>query len=156
MAITLIGVGLWAFYRVFKEQKRHSHPHIHAENGITYIHTHKHGHHQQGHHEHTHKKRINQSVLSSFGIGFLHGLAGIAHFLLLLPALSFETYFDGVQYVSGFAIGTVIAMTTYTLVLGKLVGYTKKEHDTVLFKGIRFAGGLFAIVIGVYWLYLSF
>jgi ABC-type nickel/cobalt efflux system permease component RcnA len=153
VAVVLIGVGIWAFYRIFNEQKNHKHPHVHSENK-PYIHIHKHEH-SNGHH-HTHQKIIRQNIFSSFGIGFIHGLAGIAHFLLLLPALSFKSNSDGVQYVVGFAIGTILAMSAYALIVGKIVTYSKQEHNTVFFKGIRFAGGLFAILIGLYWLYLSF
>ena len=92
---------------------------------------------------------------SSLGIGFLHGLAGVSHFLLLLPVLGFEDNSEGFQYILGFAIGTVLAMSAYALILGKLTSYSKHQHNDSFFKGIRFAGGLFAIVIGIYWLYLS-
>ena len=153
VAIVLIGVGIWAFYRIFNEKKSHKHPHVHSEEK-PYIHIHKHEH-SYGH-QHTHQKEIRQNIISSFGIGFLHGLAGVSHFLLLLPALSFKTNTDGIQYVLGFAIGTVIAMSAYALIVGKIATYSKQEHNTTFFKGIRFAGGLFAILIGFYWLYLSF
>lgn len=155
VAFVLIGVGLWAFYRIFKATKTHLHPHIHTEKDA-YIHIHKHDHQHHKEHQHSHKKVIKQNLISSFGIGFLHGLAGVAHFLLLLPVLGFENQLDGIMYIGGFAIGTVLAMTTYALMLGKLTSYTKTQHSETFFRGIRFAGGLFAIVIGLYWLYLSF
>ena len=149
VAIVLIGVGIWAFYRIFNEKKSHKHPHVHSEEK-PYIHIHNHEH-SHGH-QHTHQKEIRQNIISSFGIGFLHGLAGVAHFLLLLPALSFKTNLEGIQYVTGFAIGTVVAMSAYALIVGKIATYSKQEHNTTFFKGIRFAGGLFAILIGIYWL----
>lgn len=155
VAIILIIVGVWAFYRIFKSPKTHQHPHIHAEEE-SYIHIHKHNHHHNKEHEHTHKNIVKQNVFSSFGIGFLHGLAGVAHFILLLPILGFGSKIDGVQYIIGFAIGTVLAMSTYAFVIGKIATYSKKGHNDTFFKGIRFSGGLFAIVIGIYWLYLSF
>ena len=155
VAIVLIGVGIWAFYRIYKAPKTHKHPHIHTEKDA-YIHIHKHEHNQNDVHQHTHKKVVKQNVISSFGIGFLHGLAGVAHFFLLLPVLGFENQFEGIQYVIGFAIGTVLAMSMCALVVGKLADYSKQQHNEIFFKGIRFAGGLFAIVIGFYWLYLSF
>ncbi len=154
VAIVLIGVGLWAFYRIFNEKKKHKHPHVHSEKE-TYAHIHEHEHNHEEGHEHTHDKIVKQNILSSLGIGFLHGLAGVAHFLLLLPVLGFEHNSDGVQYIIGFAIGTVIAMSVYALILGKLTSYSKHQHNDNFFKGIRFAGGLFAIIIGFYWLYLS-
>ena len=153
VAIVLIGVGFWAFYRIFNEKKIHKHPHFHTE-GNVYVHIHKHKYDEL--HQHTHRKEFKQNIISSFGIGLLHGLAGIAHFLLLLPALSFESNYDGIQYIVGFAIGSVLAMTAYALILGKIASSSKEEHNTTFFRGIRFAGGLFAIVIGVYWLYLTF
>lgn len=154
VAFVLIGVGFWAFYRIFNEGKSHKHPHIHSDNE-PFIHIHKHNH-DKKHSEHSHAKVIKQNLISSFGIGFIHGLAGVAHFLLLLPALSFSSKIDGTQYVVGFAIGTILAMSTYALIVGKLTSISKQQHNDNFFKGIRFAGGLFAIIIGFYWLYLSF
>jgi ABC-type nickel/cobalt efflux system permease component RcnA len=154
VAIILIGVGVWAFYRIFKEKKVHRHPHIHSEK-VSFIHIHKHRYNDENGHKHTHQKTVRQNIISSFGIGIIHGFAGIAHFLLLLPVLSFKSSLEGVQYVAGFAIGTVLAMSAYALILGELTQYSKKQHNEIFFKGIRFAGGLFAIVIGFYWLYLS-
>ncbi|TVZ27057.1 MULTISPECIES: urease accessory protein UreH domain-containing protein [Flavobacteriaceae] len=155
VAIVLIGVGFWAFYRIFNEQKKHQHPHVHNE-GENYVHIHAHEHSHNEGHKHVHDKIVKQNVLSSFGIGFLHGLAGVAHFLLLLPVLGFENNLEGLQYIIGFAIGTVLAMSVYALILGKLTSHSKHQHNDNFFKGIRFAGGLFAIVIGFYWLYLTF
>ncbi len=152
VGIILIGVGLWAFYRIFNEQQRHEHPHIHSgEESYVHIHTHEH---KNGHH-HSHQKVIKQHIISSFGIGFIHGLAGVAHFLLLLPVLGFESNFEGVQYVFGFGVGTILAMSAYALIVGKLASNSKQEHNTLFFKGIRFAGGLFAILIGLYWLFFN-
>lgn len=154
VGIVLIGVGVWAFYRIFNTQKTHKHPHVHTEDE-TFIHIHKHEHNHSDKHAHSHPKGINQNVFSSFGIGFLHGLAGVSHFLLLLPVFAFSSKMDSVQYIVGFGIGTVLAMTAYAFVLGKLTKISKHQHNDSFFKGIRLAGGLFAIIIGLYWLYLG-
>lgn len=150
VAIILIAMGVWVFYQIFNEQKNHKHPHIHLEKE-PFIHIHKH---KTENHQHTHKKKIKQNIFSSFGIGFIHGLAGVAHFLLLLPALSFKTNYESTQYIIGFAIGTIIAMSAYALVIGKIANYAKQEHNNLFFKGIQFSGGLFAIIIGIYWLFI--
>ena len=152
VGVVLIGIGFWSFYGIFKEKRTHKHPHIHSEEK-PYIHIHKHEHnHIKSSHDHSHTKTTNQNSFSSFGIGFLHGLAGIAHFILLLPVLGFESNTDGFQYVLGFGIGTIIAMTAYAIVLSKLTSFSKQQHNEVFFKGIRLAGGLFAIIIGIYWM----
>ena len=155
VALVLIGVGFWAFYRIFNEKKKHKHPHVHNETE-TYVHIHEHKHDYEEGHQHTHDKIVKQNVLSSLGIGFLHGLAGVSHFLLLLPVLGFENNSEGIQYIIGFAIGTVLAMSIYALILGKIASFSKHQHNGNFFKGVRFAGGLFAIVVGFYWLYLTF
>ena len=148
VAVVLIVVGLWAFYRIFNEKKKHTQPHTHSD-GRVHIHTYE-------SERHSHQQKIKENVLSSLSIGFLHGLAGVAHFIILLPVLAFETKFEGMQYILGFAIGTVLAMTVYALLLGNIAQYSKNANHPLFFKGIRFAGGLFAIVIGFYWLYLTF
>ena len=153
VGIVLIGIGLWSFYRIFYQRKNHKHLHVHSENAPV-IHKHQHEHlHEQSHH-HKHKKDLRQSNFASLSIGFLHGLAGISHFLLFLPVLSFDSQSDSVFYVTGFMIGIIIAMTTFAFVIGKMSTSIKNGHNEVLFKGIRLAGGLFAIIIGVYWLFI--
>lgn len=152
VAIVLIAVGVWSFYRIFYNDKVHEHPHVHREKEV-YVHIHKHEHNLNNEHQHTHKKIVKQNVISSLGIGFIHGLAGVAHFLLLLPVLGFENQFESLQYIIGFAIGTVLAMSMYAIMLGKFAEYTQQKHSEAFFIGIRFSGGLFAIVIGFYWLF---
>ena len=153
VGIVLIGIGLWSFYRIFYQRKNHKHLHVHSENSPV-IHKHQHEHlHEQSHH-HKHKKDLKQSNFASLSIGFLHGLAGISHFLLFLPVLSFDSQSDSVFYVTGFMVGIIIAMTTFAFVIGRMSTSIKNGHNEVLFKGIRLAGGLFAIIIGVYWLFI--
>jgi len=152
VGFVLIGIGVWAFYKIFKKDKNHKHLHVHSENSpIIHSHTHEHSH-EKSHH-HVHGKTIKQSNYASFSIGFLHGLAGIAHFLLFIPVLSFEEQSDSILYVLGFGLGIVVAMTVFAFVIGKISSFAKNEHNDVFFKGIRLSGGLFAIVIGVYWIF---
>jgi ABC-type nickel/cobalt efflux system permease component RcnA len=152
VGVVLIGIGVWAFYRIFKQDKSHKHLHIHSENSPV-IHTHKHEHLHVKTHHHVHDKTIKQSEFGSLSIGFLHGLAGIAHFLLFIPVLSFDTQTDSTLYIAGFGVGIILAMTSFAFVIGKISSITKNGHNEIFFKGIRLAGGLFAIIIGVYWMF---
>ena len=155
VGIVLITVGLWALFNIFYTSKNHKHPHVHDDKE-PYIHVHEHQHGTNKlEHAHAHEKKVKQNLWSSFGIGVLHGLAGIAHFILLLPVLGFENQMDSIQYILGFGLGTVLAMTVYTFLLGKLANYSKEQNNKSLFKTIRLSGGILAIGIGIYWLYLG-
>ncbi|SDW27819.1 ABC-type nickel/cobalt efflux system, permease component RcnA [Lutibacter oricola] len=149
VGIVLIGLGIWILFRIFKENKKHKHVHIHTEEHPA-IHKHSHQHNSEQKHNHKHPK-LKQGIIASTSVGFIHGLAGIAHFLLFLPVIGFESKFDSVKYIVGFGIGTLIAMISFAMVIGRISDFSKKEHNDTFFKGLRLAGGLFALVIGVYW-----
>ncbi len=152
VGFVLLGIGAWALYKLFKKEKRHAHLHVHSEQGPA-IHKHPHDHSHEASHHHHHPKTLHQTNFASFSIGLLHGLAGISHFLLFLPVLSFENNWDAASYISGFGAGIILAMTLYTFVIGKVASLSKNGHNDVFFKGIRFSGGLFAIIIGIYWIF---
>lgn len=155
VGFVLIAVGLWALSSIFFKGKVHKHPHIHDDEE-PYIHIHKHEHDESKlNHGHSHLNSIKQNLWSSYGIGVLHGLAGIAHFILFLPVLGFKNQLNSVQYILGFALGTVLAMTFYTFLLGLLSKYSKNHGNKSLFRTLRLSGGLFAIAIGIYWVYIS-
>jgi len=155
VGFVLVGIGIWAIHKIFRKHRYHIHPHFHLEKE-PYLHTHKHQHSiEDVSHIHYHEKEQTQSIFSSFTIGVLHGLAGVAHFLMFLPILGFTANSDSLYYIFGFTIGTLIAMTSYTIVLGKLTSLSKQEHDDRFFNGIRLAGGLFVIIIGIYWIFSS-
>jgi len=151
VGLVLIGIAFWSFYRVFKQHKEHKHLHIHVENSPL-IHKHEHSHVGQTSHGHVHSKVVKQSSFTSYSIGFLHGLAGISHFLLFLPVLGFKNQFDAISYVLGFGAGIILAMMAFAFVVGKISSFAKNGHNQLFFNGVRVTGGVFAIVIGVYWL----
>lgn len=149
VGIVLIVLGLWIFFRIFKEDKKHKHTHVHS-NGNPIIHEHGHLHNSENKHNHKHPN-LKQGNIASLSVGFVHGLAGIAHFVLFLPVIGFTSNIDSVKYIVGFAIGTLLAMVAFAMVIGNISAYSKQDHNENFFKGIRLAGGLFALVIGIYW-----
>ena len=64
VGLVLVGIGVWAFYRIFKQDRSHKHLHIHSENSPV-IHTHKHEHLHEKTHHHVHDKTIKQSEFGS-------------------------------------------------------------------------------------------
>ena len=152
VGMVLLLIGAWSFYKIFKEEKKHKHLHVHSNHTVA-IHKHEHAHHHETSHHHTHNHQLKQSGFASLSIGFLHGLAGISHFLLFIPVASFKNQIDSISYLVGFSCGIVLAMTSFALLIGRISSFSKNEHNDTLFKGIRFSGGLFAIIIGLYWLF---
>lgn len=149
VGVILIFLGIWIFIKNFKEEKKHKHIHVHSkENPV--IHKHEHLHNSEKKHEHNHPK-LKQGIIASLSVGFIHGLAGVAHFLLFLPVIGFVSKIDSTKYIFGFGIGTLIAMISFAMVVGNVANFSKQDHNESFFKGIRFAGGLFALVIGIYW-----
>lgn len=153
VGIILIILGLWIFFKIFKEDKKHKHIHVHAQTNPI-IHEHPHIHTSEKVHNHKHPN-LKQGFIASLSFGFVHGLAGIAHFLLFLPVIGFKSNIDSVKYIIGFAIGTLLAMIAFAMVVGQVADFSKQDHNENFFKGIRLAGGLFAFIIGVYWLLTS-
>ena len=150
VGVILILLGIWIFVRLFKEEKKHKHIHVHSkENPV--IHKHEHIHNIEKKHEHNHPK-LRQGIIASLSVGFVHGLAGVAHFLLFLPVIGFTSIIDSSKYIIGFGIGTLIAMISFAFVIGNISTFSKQDHNETFFKGIRFAGGLFAFIIGIYWI----
>ncbi len=149
VGMVLIIIGAIALYRLYQPKKTHIHPHIHKkEKTLVHIHKHEHDHH---HVSEQNGLRKDSSKSYSFGIGFLHGLAGVAHFILFIPVLSFENNIQVASYLTGFGIGTILAMTAYAFLLGRISGNLNHNHNPNLHAGIRLTGGLFALIIGFYW-----
>ena len=149
VGVILIGLGLWIFLKIFKAEKKHKHTHVHAQNNPI-IHKHPHKHTAEKVHTHSHPN-LKQGNIASLSVGFVHGLAGVAHFLLFLPVIGFTSMLDSSKYIIGFGIGTLIAMISFAMVVGKVADFSKQDHNETFFKGIRLAGGLFAFIIGIYW-----
>ncbi|PHS54385.1 MAG: hypothetical protein COB01_02000 [Lutibacter sp.] len=150
VGVILIALGAWIFLKIFKTEKNHKHTHVHSENNPI-IHKHKHLHNSEKKHNHTHHN-LKQGSIASLSVGFVHGLAGVAHFLLLLPVLGFASTIESTKYILGFGIGTLLAMISFALVIGRIAAFSKQDHNDTFFKGIRLASGLFAFIIGIYWM----
>lgn len=151
VGLVLVMIGIWAFVKIFKSDHSHKHLHVHSENQPL-IHKHAHEHAHNPTHEHVHSGDEKQGYLASFWIGVLHGFAGIAHFILFIPVLGFENNLTAGIYIAGFILGILVAMTVFSLIVSKISGFARNEHNQNLYKGIRLAGGIFAIVIGIYWI----
>ena len=150
----LIMVGLWTIYKIKSQNKTHNHPHIHKQ-PEEYIHIHTHQHTKEINHQHTHSIKNNKKQSASIFIGIIHGFAGISHFILFSPILSFHSNTDGFLYIIGFSLGTMVSMSLFAYLLGILTMRTQKKHTANTFNYIRWTAGILAIVVGIYWITIN-
>ncbi len=81
----------------------------------------------------------------------MHGLAGSAHFLGVLPALALPSRAAAVTYVGFFGVGTVVAMTAFAAIIGRLAERSSAS-GTKVYRSLLLALGLGAIAVGIAWL----
>jgi len=151
----LILIGGWAFYRLWRmsREKHHEHQHIHVDDeGNAYIHKHDHSHRDDKMHVHVHKEKQNQTYWAALGIGILHGLAGVSHFLGVLPTLAFDTWMQSALYLFGFSAGTIIAMVSFSMILGYISEYAEEQKKRTITQWINGIAGFAAVAVGVFWI----
>ena len=156
VGILLIAIGFWAIYKMLTYHKTGTHHHDHTHentSGETYVHRHHHQHEDEASHHHQHEKRDRQTYLAALGIGVLHGLAGVSHFIGLLPTLAFESSFDSALYLTGFGIGTILAMVVFSAILGLIASKASHSKKDFLFKAINGLAGISAIFVGIFWIW---
>jgi hypothetical protein len=118
----LIGVGLWGLRRALRSHFP----------------------------DHTHPERPGLGR-SAMWIGALHGVAGSSHILGILPALALPSMGASIGYVVGFGLGSVLAMASFSGVLGWLAGRIAARG----LSAYRFALGslsVLAVAVGGVWL----
>lgn len=154
----LVGIGLWAFWRIFRQgdDHRHQHPHSHhTESGEVITHIHEHDHPAVNAHEHQHIIPVKQSFISAMLIGTLHGLAGVSHLLSMLPTLAFTKMQDSAMYLTGFGFGTIFAMVAFSFLLGFVSWKSDDSKKPFVFKTIRFIGATASLLVGIFWITTS-
>lgn len=158
VGIMLIIIGSWGLFRMFKPMSasKHQHPHIHHdEAGNNFIHTHHHDHNKEAVHSHKKGNHERQTYITALGIGILHGLAGVSHFISLMPTMAFATNYDSAMYLIGFGGGTIVSMVMFSFILGLIAQKSIKLKRKVLFSTINGIVGISAIFVGVIWVWLT-
>ncbi len=156
VGILLIVIGVWGLYKAFtfgKKNHKHAHTHV-GDDGKTYIHDHEHAHNNSHGHSHLHKSRSEkQTYWAAAGIGVLHGFAGVSHIVSMLPTLAFDSNYQAVMYLIGFAVGTIAAMVIFSSILGIMGKTSTKQKKNTMYITINTIAGSAAIVVGVIWMW---
>jgi ABC-type nickel/cobalt efflux system permease component RcnA len=151
VGVVLVAIGIWGIRQALRQRV---HVHEHRHDGHRHAHVHVHpakADHEAPHAHGAAAAHLHVQARAAFSVGILHGLAGSAHFLGILPALAFALRSEAVAYVGAFAAGTVAAMTLFAA----LIGWTAKRFargGANLYRGLLFAFGAAAIVVGIAWI----
>ena len=133
---SLVALGAWT---IASGRTLHAHRHTHPDGTMhRHLHSHVHG---EGH-EHGH-------VVTALGV--LHGLAGTAPVVALIPVMEFDSAVVGVGFLLAFAAGTAVAMALYGLLAGWIAGGAA-ARSAVWARRVAVASGGLTAAIGVCWI----
>jgi nickel/cobalt transporter (NicO) family protein len=135
VGLVLVALGLWTMLAT-----RAMHAHEHTHHGSRHVHLHSHL--LDGGHDHKHAPTI---------VGLMHGLAGAAPAVALVPLAMFDTPLGGISYLLLFAAGTAVSMSVYALFAGYVAGRATRVAEW-LGRALGQITGLGTIAIGIFWL----
>ena len=136
--VMLLGLGVWT---AASARAVHAHRHRH-DDGTTHVHVHSHHLQETPHHHHGH---------GVTAVGAMHGLAGTAPIVALLPLAGFHSAGMATMYLLLFGVGTAAGMVAYALFAGWVAGHAALKSQT-LARAVTLCTGLFTAGIGVFWL----
>jgi len=146
VGLLLIGVGLYTFWQ-FKQQKLRMTVHHHGD--IEHSHWH-----DTQHLENAELKPTQETHLPIM-VGSLHGLAGSAPALALIPVASQGEMSTVIVYLLVFSLGVMLSMMLFGLGLGSIQGFLKKGHQRAQYWSQRFIATT-STLVGCFWLYKAF
>jgi len=156
----MIALGIWAFFELMR-QRGHLHFHEH-DDLLPHAHWHSHatggpdgtedpgavstrGRHRELAHRHEHGPLL---------VGGLHGLAGSAPILAVLPAAA-RSPMLAIGYLLLFALGVSLAMAIFSGALGHLVGRLQGRSSALGLTSLRAVSASGSILLGVWILVLG-
>ena len=142
VGLLLIAIGLFSFWQ-FKQQKLHMTVHSHGNI--------KHSHWHDAQHIENAKQKPTKEAHVPIMVGSLHGLAGSAPALALIPAASQGQMSTVVTYLLVFSLGVMLSMMVFGLGLGSFQRFLNKSHQKAQYWMQRFVASL-STIIGFVWL----
>lgn len=121
VALVLMAIGLWVLWDI---RQRRLHIHFHTHDGLP-GHVHWDVPHDRSAQSHQHDHR-------PLMVGMLHGIAGSAPLLALLPASNSQSAWFVLAYLGLFGIGVFIAMLVFGGVLGRVMEWFANRGKQVI------------------------
>jgi ABC-type nickel/cobalt efflux system permease component RcnA len=145
VGVMLIGLGLLGLRRGLRIQI-HSHLHDHGRGPHEHLHLHVPGQASAPGPASLSHRHDHTALLA----GTLHGIAGTAHILGVLPALALPGATASALYLSGFAAGTVLAMGGFAALVGWFS--TGPRSGPRRMRGALLGTSALTLSVGVAWL----
>ncbi|CAH0993376.1 hypothetical protein SIN8267_03525 [Sinobacterium norvegicum] len=137
VGFVLIAVGLLCFWR-FRKQHMQLKSHRHGD--VEHTHWHEQG----------HANDNSQKAHAPVMVGMLHGLAGSAPALALIPAVAHGQLWLAGGYLIVFSVGVMLSMMLFGAGLG-LMQKQLQQRFTRLFNLSRYLIASFSVAFGGYW-----
>lgn len=142
VGLSLILLGGWVLATA---RTLHAHAHVHPDGTA---HTHLHAHPVATGEPHPHEHRHRHAATA---FGALHGLAGTAPVVALIPVTSVDSAAAGIAYLVAFGVGTALAMGLYAMFAGLLV-HRAASVSTGVARALARVAGAATAAVGLVWL----
>jgi len=146
IAESLVGVVLilLGVYVLWDMKRQHAHLHFHQHDGMSdHAHWHSHQPAKNMHHKDAHK-HAHTPVF----VGVLHGVAGSAPLLALLPVSKISSPWLGFCYLLLFGIGVFLSMVLFGGLLGHVFAWLKRWGNQFI-NGLRVLVSIISISYGI-------
>jgi hypothetical protein len=129
------------------------HAHSHEHDGTVHDHLHLHPH-REAHDTGAHRPNAFTHGHTAFFAGSLHGIAGTAHLLGVLPALALPGWLASGAYLGAFALGTIAAMAAFAAAVG--MGSQRWAAGPAALRRVLYAASAATTATGLAWLTLPY
>lgn len=135
---SLVAVGLWALrggLRIDAAPHAHAgleHEHLQVRRGPAML------------------KRLGHAHVA-FLMGILHGVAGSAHFLGVLPALALPSRVASLAYLAAFGAASIVSMAAFAAAVG-FAGARTRRSGAPAHRVLMLSGAMLAMLVGGIWL----
>lgn len=137
----LIGVGIWVLAGLRRGSLRLE-PHTHGDREHTHLHR----------PDHPERRKDGHSI---FWVGALHGLAGSAGLLVVVPVALMSSAWTVAAYIVVFGAGMTAAMSLYALAMGDLLGRLAGGTAHRWYPWVAGAAGSASLLLGLAWVSLT-
>mgnify|MGYP002713000170 CR=1 FL=1 len=145
VGVVLIAIGLWVLWDLWR---RRAHLHYHEHDHLPrHAHWHRHSSTEVADHESVSHHHRHGAVM----VGVLHGTAGSAPLLALLPVGSYGNPWLGLAYLVVFGLGVLLAMLICGGLMGTAFAAVTRRGDGLL-GATRGVVALGSMAFGLWWL----